>query len=214
MNIQARSGQEGSTACPPARLDDIQRINEKLFLIATDPEYGTSSLQYLGASPSVARRLGTAPAPGVATAIRCELPLIRVTSHLEELLSLDANRWRIAGTGEGPSAVTELTLFALRCAHELAIRDAMAAKVLFGFSGIDVAEKLAGLGVWHQDALGRSARALIRIREEHDVDWWGRVLIGERCAGPKALRFARYAAQQRMDIYRSRAARTMTTKSR
>jgi hypothetical protein len=175
-------------------------------MLAADPLVGAGALHLLGATPELVKRLQEVPVTGVATAIRCELPLIKTTSYMEELIGLDSRHWRIGAAGEATRAIRDLTLYFLRCAHDAAIQNPTSARVLFGLSSIEAAEKLAELGVWHQDLLSQSVRPLIRIREQSDLGWWGRLLIGERCEGPKALRFARYAAQQRIDVTRARTA--------
>ena len=181
--------------------DDIQRVNERMFLVVSDPEGGKDALRLLGAGEALASRLNAASARGIATAIRCEIPLIRFTTHLEALLSLDSARWRIAANTQVPGELKSLTAFCLQCAQDLALRNGVTAMLLFGVTAF-TAERLADLAAQDHETLSGSERALIQIREADDLLWWDRLLIGERCTGPKALLFARYAGQQKLDMVR------------
>jgi hypothetical protein len=181
----------------PARSDDIQRLNEQLLLIAIDPELAPVVLRLLGASESLASRLFSVSSKGIATAIRCGVPLVRFTAQLEELVSADPRRWRIVASTEVPEELKRLTLFCLHLAQDLALRNIGLAKMLFGMTRL-VVERLRDMAVLHLETLSVSGKPLIRLCEGTDLQWWAGILIGERCVGPKAFRIARYTAQQRL----------------
>jgi hypothetical protein len=179
----------------PNPADDIQKLNERLLLIASDQALGGTLLRTLGAGAQVIKRIRTANAQAVATAIRCSVPLIVFTDMVEELASTDPRQWRWSSTNEVPTELRDLALFALNFAHDLALRNITMAKGYFGVSRL-TAERLGELAVAHLETLSRAPGPLLRLRSSDDLNWWDRLLIGDRCVGPRAPRIAHTAAQQ------------------
>jgi hypothetical protein len=179
----------------PNPADDIQKLNERLLLIASDQALGGRVLRTLGAGAQVIKRIRTANAQAVATAIRCGVPLIVFTDTLEELASTDPRQWRWSSTSEVPTELRDLALFALNFAHDLALRNITMAKAYFGVSRF-TAERLGEFAVAHLETLSRASGPLLRLRSSDDLNLWDRLLIGDRCVGPRASRIAHTAAQQ------------------
>lgn len=179
----------------PNPAEDVQRLNERLLLIVSDPSAGGSALRAMGAGTHVARRIRAANAQALATAIRCSVPLIVFTPAVEECVASDPRLWRWnTGTHFG-AEIRELTLFALTVAHDLALRNITMAKLYFGVSRM-AAERLAELAVANLEMLSRAPRPLLKLRCGDDSNWWTRLLIGDRVTGPRAARIAQMAAQR------------------
>jgi hypothetical protein len=177
--------------------EDIERLNEKVCQLATDPVRGNSVLAELGASPEVASRLHGANEAALATAIRCRVPLLEFTIHLEELIARPARQWKFDETKSGSSELRGLTGFCLCLAHDLSQRNVMVVQKLFSVSRT-TAEKVAELSVANRERLANHSSRLIRLRDADDLQVWDLLLIGDRCRDTRALEVARWAVQQSM----------------
>lgn len=172
---------------------DIQHLNEQLFLIAGEPTLGERALKLLEASPTVAQRVASASADAVGTAIRCGVPLVTFTSAVEELAILKPRDWRVGVASEVPMELQEFTRFALQFAQRLALLDSTVAQLHFGLTRM-AAEGLTRLGVMHLLQMSRRHGVMLRLRLGDQLQVWDRLLIGERCRGPRAYRISQQAA--------------------
>jgi len=173
--------------------DDIQHLNEQLLLIASDPELGERTLKMLLASAPIIQRIVAASSNAVSTAIRCRIPLVTFTAALEDLAVLNPRAWRANSAVEIPVALQELTHFALEFAHDLVRAHPTVARMYFGLSRL-AADGLGGLALKHLLTLSRRHGVLLRLRAADQPQLWDRLLIGERCSGPRAYRISQQMA--------------------
>lgn len=177
--------------------EDIQRLNEKVCAIATDPVKGSAALEKLGASPEVAQRIHTANVDALATAIHCRVPLLELTDACQKLVIADPRRWDLSATASVDVEIRALTKFTLAVAHDLAWRNVTLAQKFFTISR-QTAERLAQLSIAHLEMLGHHADGLVQLRDRAEQHVWDLLLIGDRCVGQKALEVARRAVQLSM----------------
>jgi hypothetical protein len=167
--------------------DDIQYLNEQLFLIAN--EQGEPVLRSMEASPAVARRITAASANGIGTAIRCGVPLVTFTSVLEELALSDPRKWRIGPQVELSPRIQELTRFMLEFARDLVRVNFTVAQMYFGFSRL-AAQAYTRLGMKQRLQLSSRHGLLLRLLAAQRNQDWDRLLIGERLSGPLAYQIS------------------------
>lgn len=171
---------------PPGLHDDIQHINEQLFLIAS--EYGESVLRSMDASIPVARRIVEAGAGSIGTAIRCGVPLVVFNSVVEELALTDPQKWR-GSSAEVPEQLKDLTRFILEFAHDLVHVNRTIAQIYFGFGRL-ACDAYGRLGHRHLITLSQRHGVLLRLLGGQRPQDWERLFIGERVSGSIALQIS------------------------
>ena len=167
--------------------DDIQHINEALFLLAS--EQGESLLRTLEASTPVARRITQATSNGIGTAIRCRVPLLTFNSVVEELSFVDPRKWRPNVSADPSPQLKELTRFLLEFAHDLVKMNLTVAQLYFGFSRL-AAEAYGRLSLKHLLQLSTRHGVLVRLLAGQRLQDWDRLFIGERLSGPLAYQIS------------------------
>lgn len=173
--------------------EDVVHLNSQLLLLASDPEEGEGIMRQLGAHPLVIKRIANAGAKAVGTAIRCGVPLVTFASKLEEaLIARGAELDGIAGR-DAPDALRTLARDTLQMAQRLAFIDRTVAQLHFGFTP-RACEGLTRLSVSRMTRLTQRQGALLRLRAADKVHVWDRLLIGDRCSGPRGFRISQQAA--------------------
>lgn len=173
--------------------DDIQHLNEQLLMIASDAESGERMLKLMQATAPVIQRIAQAGSNAVGTAIRCRIPLVTFTPVLENLAVLDPRIWRANTAVEIPEPLQALTHFTLEFAHNLVREHPTVAQMYFGLSRL-AADGLGRLALKHILSLSRRHGVLLRLRAGDQPQLWDRLLIGERCSGPRAYRISQQMA--------------------
>jgi len=173
--------------------EDVAYLNSEVLLIASDPEHGERILRLLGAHPNVVGRIASAGSKAVGTAIRCGVPLVTFTRKLDELLSAPSTDVHGPHAHDLPGSIRDLTRIALHVAHRLALIDRTVAQLHFGFTP-RACEALMNLSVSRLLRLGDRHGLLLRLRTPDKVQVWERLLIGDRCTGPRGFRISQQAA--------------------
>jgi hypothetical protein len=173
--------------------EDVAHLNSEVLLIASDPAHGERILRLLGAHPNVIGRIASAGSKAVGTAIRCGVPLVTFTRKLDELLSAPSTDVHGSHAHDLPGSVKELTRTALHVAHRVALIDRTVAQLHFGFTP-RACEALINLSVSRLLRLGDRHGLLLRLRTPDKVQVWERLLIGDRCTGPRGFRISQQAA--------------------
>jgi hypothetical protein len=174
--------------------DDIQCLNEKLFRLLADPEQGRKLHQLLQISRPVSQLISSANGRALGTAIRCTVPLLTFSASIEEAVTKGAQPPAYSLPVEH-EALRDLTLFTLRFAQGLVLRNMSMAHAFFGFSRL-FAERFSEMALMHVEALSRSRACLLRLRASDDVTAWEALLVGNRCWDARGLLLARVAAYQ------------------
>lgn len=172
--------------------EDIAYLNAEVLLLASDPEEGERILRLLGAHPNVIKRIAAAGSKAVGTAIRCGVPLVTFAPRFDDLLSLPATELRGASKQEIPEALRELTTTALHVAQRMALIDRTVAQLHFGFTP-RVCETLRSLSISRLLRLSERYGVLLRLRTPEKPQVWERLLIGDRCSGPRGFRISQQA---------------------
>ena len=174
----------------PNYAEDLERLNQALLGLLTDPSKDSRVQSFLEVSGSVAKRISEANGQGLVTASRCGVPLVIFTSVFEGLLSTGLRGWARTGRREVPHALEELTFFALNFAHQVVLRDLSVAHAFFGLSRT-AAETFADMPVVHRETLSRRGQILLKARAGSDLAVWGGLLIGDRCGDGRGHLIAR-----------------------
>lgn len=172
--------------------EDIAFLNSEVLLLASDPEEGERILRLLGAHPNVIKRIAAAGSKAVGTAIRCGVPLVTFVPLLDELLGLPAVVLHGRTHHEVPAPLRRLTTTALHVAQRLALIDRTVAQLHFGFTP-RMCESLKSLGISRLMHLSERHGVLLRLRTPEKPQVWDRLLIGDRCTGPRGFRISQQA---------------------
>lgn len=172
--------------------EDIAFLNSQVLLLASDPREGRRILCLLGARPNVIKRIAAAGSKAVGTAIRCGVPLVTFGSRLDALLGPPAADLRDPSKQDTPASLRQLTTNALHVAQRLALIDRTAAQLHFGFAPC-VCEALRSLSIARLMHLSEQHGLLLRLRTPEKPQVWDRLLIGDRCSGPRGFRISQQA---------------------
>ena len=173
--------------------EDVAYLNSEVLLIASDPEHGERILRLLGTHPNVVGRIASAGSKAVGTAIRCGVPLVTFTKRLDALLCAPSSDLPGSFATDLPGSLKELTRTALHVAHRSVFIDRTVAQLHFGFTP-RVCEALMNLSVSRLLRLGDRHGLLLKLRTPDKVQIWERLLIGDRCAGPRGFRISQQTA--------------------
>jgi hypothetical protein len=172
--------------------EDITFLNSEVLLLASDPEAGERILRLLGAHPNVIKRIAAAGSRAVGTAIRCGVPLVTFVPRLDELLGLPVGDLHGHTNQEIPAPLRKLTTTALHVAQRLALIDRTVAQLHFGFTP-RMCESLKSLSISRLMHLSERHGVLLRLRTPERPHVWDRLLIGDRCGGPRGFRISQQA---------------------
>lgn len=172
--------------------EDISYLNSEVLLLVSDPEEGERILRLLGAHPNVIKRIAAAGSKSVGTAIRCGVPLVTFAPRLDELLSLPSTELHGVSKQEIPAGLRMLTTTALHVAQRLALIDRTVAQLHFGFTP-RVCEIFKSLSISRLLHLSERHGVLLRLRTPEKAQVWDRLLIGDRCGGPRGFRISQQA---------------------
>lgn len=172
--------------------EDIAYLNSEVLLLASDPEQGERVLRLLGAHPNVIKRIAEAGSKAVGTAIRCGVPLVTFSPRLDHLLNPPVAGLHGSSMQEIPEALRGLTTTALHVAQRLALIDRTVAQLHFGLTPRGC-ETLGSLSINRLIRLSERHGVLLRLRTPEKPQVWERLLIGDRCSGPRGFRVSQQA---------------------
>lgn len=173
--------------------EDLTHLNSQVLLLASDPEEGNRLMHLLGAQPLVVKRIAAAGSKAVGTAIRCGVPLVTFASRFDEILMGQAGELGGSGARDLPMSLRVLTRDTLQMAQRLAFIDRTVAQLHFGLTARGCGE-LMGLSVYRMTRLAERQGVLLTLRAAERVRVWDRLLIGDRCSGPRGVRISQQAA--------------------
>jgi len=169
-------------------LEDFSYLNAQVLLLASDPQQGTRILRLLGAHPTVIKRIASAGSKAVGIAIRCGVPLVTFAPRLDALVSLPDAELHPAAH-DMPAPLQSLTATALHVAQHVALIDRTVAQTHFGLTP-RVCEGLKSLSARRLQQLSERHGVLLCLRKAEKVKSWDRLLIGDRCSGPRGYRIS------------------------
>jgi hypothetical protein len=172
--------------------EDVAHLNSQVLLLASDPEDGDRTMRLLGAHPMVIKRIATAGSKAVGTAIRCGVPLVTFARSLEEVMGQSAESKGTAAR-DVPLSLRVLSRDTLHVAQRLALIDRTVAQLHFGLTP-RACESLMNLSVHRIARITERQGVLLTLRAAEKVKVWDRLLIGDRCAGPRGFRISQQTA--------------------
>jgi hypothetical protein len=173
--------------------EDVEYLNSEMLLLASDAGHGKRVLRLLGAHPNVIGRIASAGSKAVGTAIRCGVPLVTFTTKLDELLFAPLVEGHSSAVHEIPDSLRQLTRISLQVAHRVALIDRTVAQLHFGFTP-RACDAMTNLSVSRLVRFCDRRGPLLRLRAPDNVQVWERLLIGDRCGGPRGIRISQQAA--------------------
>jgi hypothetical protein len=179
--------------------DDIQCLNEKLFRLILDPHQGAEGRRLLQIGGPVTQHISSANRRALGIAIHCTVPLVTFSATLEEALAQDPRQWAADSASQIPSALQDLTLFTLRFAQSVVLRNASVAHAFFGFSRL-FAERFGDTALRNLEALSQYRQCLLRLRGGDDVAAWQALLVGDRSGSDRGQLLARISAYQMLIV--------------
>lgn len=177
--------------------EDIEELNQKVLLLAVDPDDAELCVRYLGASQTVVERLRRATAGGCRCAISCGVPLVTLQSQVASDLAapsgveVSSRKFR----EKIPEAMVEINLLSLNLARRIALINPQIACLLFGLNRGEMEVVVAACMRDIRVYAGRSA-AVVMLRGASAPVLWERMMIGGRIDGPRGRRLSHDAALQ------------------